>query len=292
MDKNKKKTKKKLRSIAIDSELNFLVENGPYTIYDLKKKVPGELSYAAHHGYVKELEKRELIEICETQIAENGKEKYLYGPTKYGVLVYLNENISAGDPQRPDLMFKNLDDSKILAVMEKWSNMFPDVFQNWPILVNNQNAFFNIDDETVQYLSVFSEQYKIENKKNFDKLWPYFCYLTLRICAAHLIQNYDFHRVNLARILSPDAGTVEYELTNEQLTFEFFTEILKSLGLSDNISWTDDTPNLYIYGVIKGFLNTEVWNELFKNWLSEVKQNCEAQLKWMDYISEEYNLSL
>ncbi|UUX93720.1 hypothetical protein [Methanoplanus endosymbiosus] len=288
-----------MRHEALNFELNFLVENGPLTVYDLEKQDPKNRNYSSHHGYVKELLKQDVIEIKETAIGENKQKKYYWGPTKYGLLTYLNEKLNAELSRKTGDMFCQFDSEKILLAMKTWSELFPDFLNNFEMLLNSEIQLQKMEDDlTSDQKKKLHESFKIQgisapsNKKFAKHIWESYCFLALRLTVVRLIQHYEFVTKRLSFIGDYENLSVNpYELENNDLTDEFFSVVLYVSNVSsENIKQEITGNSDYMSGIYRIILQTPVWKDLFVKWLSAKRKESFDFISWTDTLGKEFDI--
>jgi len=292
MNRNKAETKRKTRINALNNEFNVIVESGPLTVYDITKNDPESRKYSAHHSYVKELESKNRICIHKTETAQKGKPKYFYGPTKYGILIYLSDNLSTKNKTSEYLSKSAI--QNILKVIERWSDMFPSVFKNWESLIQDPGLFSANEEQEIQSIhqAILLKKNQAIIPQTFGKIWMYYCFLVLRNTANRAIQLYEIERYMLPNVFEPGTIGFEDQLSDTDFTDLFFTVFFDMFVLLKNASVQGDNVGNYMGNSYIYLMEKEAWKGLFVNWLSTKKAESEELKKWINNISDEYHLSI
>lgn len=297
--KKSKKSEKGARSGSLDNEIFSIIENGPVSIYDLSKCDPFNRKYPAHHSYVKELENANLVEVKYTEIAEKGTPKKMYGPTRYGLLIYFNKKLSSELSRKTGDMFCQFDSEKILLAMKTWSELFPDFLNNFEMLLNSEIQLQKMEDDlTSDQKKKLHESFKIQgisapsNKKFAKHIWESYCFLALRLTVVRLIQHYEFVTKRLSFIGDYENLSVNpYELENNDLTDEFFSVVLYVSNVSsENIKQEITGNSDYMSGIYRIILQTPVWKDLFVKWLSAKRKESFDFISWTDTLGKEFDI--
>jgi hypothetical protein len=285
---------KKLRADALENELNFLVENGQNTVYDLQKNDPYNRTYGAHHNYIRILLKDNLVEHKRTEIGENGKEKYYYGPTFLGVLTYFNRALDKSLSVKAGNIFSPIDSDFYLKIMATWSELSPEVFENFALLLSNDRQLQSMvdalsPDDWDKLSGLFKKTGVSQNKEKWAaNIWHGYCFLALKIAIERLIQRIDVRNKRLA-IVGELSDVKMINNFNPCLIDEFFGVIFESKSMMDCAA----VPGVDCMGEIyKIVLETPVWKKMFLEWLIKKSEEYKAFFVWMSDIDKKYDINV